>query len=372
MSISVVQKSIYQLLKDEPFYAHFILNSNILYDRFNVAIAGVTVIHGVPTFIFNTSFMARLTERQCKAVLKHEVLHLVLDHLNQGKKLDKQDQFIANLATDCAINQYLQDLPADCITLDAISKLCEKNLKPFETSDYYFDEIKKVQKKAEESGLETLDDHDVQAGDTGNAQVNKASVRATAQKAVQQAAGNAPQAVVEALSMAGEAQIPWKQVLRNFIMTRVTSSTLNTQKRVNRRFPSPVPGKKKKRTMTLGVCLDSSGSISDAQYMAFMTEVKSLCKNVEKTYLVHADCEVQKVETLGPTTKVTPTRYGSGGTAYQPAITKCVELGCDVILYFGDFDTSDVPVDPKRPFLWIGVGSQEAPAKFGKVLRLPA
>lgn len=374
-SYNVVQRSIYQLLSREPFYAHFILNSNIVYDRFKVPTAGVAVIQGVPTFIFNSEFVKSLSESECKTILKHEVLHLVMDHLLFGKDLSKHDQYIANLATDCAINQYLDNLPEGCVNLENMSKTVGYPLAPFQTSDYYYDHLKKKQKELKASGAHTMDEHDIDVGDQeggeGNAQINKAAVEAIAKKALNQAAGNAPQAIVEAMANRGAPVLPWKQILRNFVMKQVANTTLSTQKKVNRRFALPVPGKKKKRTMTLGVCTDASGSVNDDQYAMFLTELKSIAKQVEITWLIQADCVVQKVEKLTPKTTYVPSRAGNGGTAYQPAITKAKELGCDVIIYFGDFDSSDIPANPGVPFLWVGVGQQEPPAKFGKVLRLP-
>lgn len=365
-----IQRAIYQLLKDEPFFAHFILNSNIVYDKWNVPTAGVTVIQGVPTFIFNTKWMEKRDDAGCRAILKHEVMHLVMDHLTSYKPTDEHDRKLMNLATDCAINQYLQALPEGCVTLEGMSKAVGYPLDSFETSDYYYSHFKKKSEEVNASGQSTLDEHDVEVGDKGNEGVNKASVKGIAKKALTQAAGNAPQAVIDTLAMGGESQLPWKQILRNFILTRVASSTLNTAKKVNRRFAMPVPGKKKKRTMTLGVCTDSSGSVSDDQYVNFMKEIKSISKQVELTWLIQADCVVQKVEKLTAKTQISGVRAGYGGTAYQPAIDKCVELGCDVIIYFGDFDCADIPTNPRLPFLWVGVGNQTPPAKFGKVLRL--
>jgi hypothetical protein len=40
------------------------------------------------------------------------------------------------------------------------------------------------------------------------------------------------------------------------------------------------------------------------------------------------------------------------------------------IAYLGDFDSSDIPVNPGVPFLWVGVGNQPPPGNFGKVLRI--
>ena len=175
---NVVQRSIYSLLTTEPFFAHFILNSNIVYDKYKVPTAGVTVIHGVPTFVFNSEFMAKMTQQECVAVLKHEVMHLVMDHLSGIEKLTPQDKYLSNIATDCAINQYLQNLPKDCVTLERVEEAVGKKLQPFQTSDYYFEHMKKKQKEMEASGMQTLDEHDIASGEEkGNEAINKASVR---------------------------------------------------------------------------------------------------------------------------------------------------------------------------------------------------
>lgn len=377
----IIRNSVYALLKDEPFFAHFILNSNVVYDQKSIPTAAVTVRHGVPTFIFNSEFMGNQTTGGAKNILKHEVLHLVFEHTSKkfpdGEELGK---VLYNIAADCAINQYLTDLPNECVSLQNVSEKVGYKLDAWQTADYYYEHLRRVKwPKAPkgEKGLQTLDEHqfggegdeDGEEG-AGDQQVNTAAVRNLAKKALKQAAGNAPASIVAAIDAMGDATIPWKQVLRNFVMTRVTSTIEQTRKKVNRRYPLPAPGKKKKRSLTMGVCLDSSGSVSDEQYTSFMNEVKSIAKNVEKTYLIHADCQVQKVEVLTAKTKLEPTRKGYGGTAYQPAIDECKKLGCDVIIYFGDFDTSDTPTNPKVPFLWVGVGSQPAPANFGKVLRI--
>lgn len=370
---TVVQRAIHTLLTERPFYGHFILNSNMLYDKFNVPTAGVAVIDAVPTFIFNTEWLSTKTAMECADVLEHEVLHLVFDHLDHLKDVPKELLLAKNIATDCAINQYLSHLPDGCVTLDQVSRLVGYALDPFETSAYYFSHLMKKIEELEASGMTTMDEHGVDTGQgesSEGSRMNQAAVKAIAKKALGQAAGNAPQAIVSQIGAGEVAALPWKQLLRNFVMRCMSTKRTNTTKKINRRFPLPIPGKKKKRELTVGLCLDESGSMSDEQLRMVFTEVKAISKQVTKVWVIHADSEVALVEDLSKV-DFKPTRRANGGTAYQPAITKCVELGCDVIMYFGDFDSSDVPVDPKKPFLWIGVGNQKPPADFGKVLRLP-
>jgi predicted metal-dependent peptidase len=150
----------------------------------------------------------------------------------------------------------------------------------------------------------------------------------------------------------------------------ISTTTKNTRKKINRRFGLEQPGKKKKRELTLGVCVDSSGSVSDEAFQSFLTEVSRISQICQTTYLVDADCVVQNVDVIKKGKKVKNQRSGSGGTAYQPAIDKCLELKCDAIVYFGDADSSDIPKNPNIPFLWVIVGNQNPPGNFGSVVRL--
>jgi predicted metal-dependent peptidase len=370
MHASNFQKAMYQLLQNEPFYAHFILNSRIVFNHKDVPTAAATVIHGVPTFIFNEEFLAPLTIENTSGIIKHEVMHLVLNHLNDMANIDPEMKVVYNVALDCAINQYIDGLPPGMISLEVVQKLTKKPLLPFETSDYYYKNLKEEVDKIKEAGLDSMDEHGLEMeGQTKGELANGAIKRAT-QQAIKQSAGNVPNAVLQTMSDYGVVQHNWKTILKNFVLSRVSRETLNTQKRLNRRFKLPVPGKKQKRTMTLGVCVDSSGSVSDEQFISFLTEIKSISSNVSLTWLIDADSTVQHVEKLTSKSKLRKERHGCGGTAYQPAIDKARELKCDVIIYFGDGDTADMPKNPGVPFLWVLVGNQDAPGNFGKVLRL--
>lgn len=363
-----IQKAIYTLLQREPFFAHFILNSKIVYDAYKVPTAAVTVMRGVPMLIFNTEFMNTLDENGVVNVLKHEVLHLLFDHLSTTKN-EKRGAYASNIAQDCAINQYLSDLPSSCVTLASLSKAVGKPLAAFQTSDYYYDAIKEKTKEMMDAGLATFDEHGIPMEGEDLGPLAKGAIDKAAKNAAGKSAGNVPDFVTHYLGSIADAKLPWQTLLRNAIMSQVSRETRSTNKKLNRRFALPVPGKKHKRTMVLGVCVDSSGSVSDESFKMFLDEVSSISKQVTKTWLIHADCEVQAIEDLSRT-KLKAERKGNGGTAYQPAITKCLELKCNMIIYFGDFDCADTPADPGVPFIWVGVGTQKAPAEFGKVIRL--
>jgi predicted metal-dependent peptidase len=451
MYTSYLTKAIYDLLKSEPYYAHFILDCKIQYEPTtkmdngptfkiekdnpiiefegdlgstiktggfvsidgeewlkvqglgkdkivcmnvptkdftgkllftNIPTAAVTVRDMRPLIIFNIEFLKQLGQEKIKGVLKHEVLHLCLSHMEDYKTVrSSSKQYYKNIAQDCAINQYIpkNELPEWCVTLESLEKFLKTKLEPFQTSDYYYDKIMEQAEKNEGelvdgSGLKTLDEHMDGDGDEAGTADGKAIrdgvAREAMKKAAQKSAGNVPMPVQKALDIMNSGELPWKTVLKAFIMTKITSFTRLTNKKLNRRFDPPFPGKKRKRKLKVGVCTDSSGSVSDDAYQAFWGEIVGIATQGAEIIVVDADCTVQNVTTIKSKKDIKPERRGNGGTAYQPAIDECMKHKCDIIIYFGDFDTSDAPKDPGVPFLWVGVGDSPPPADFGKVLRI--
>lgn len=371
-----LEKPIYQLLKNEPFFAHFLLGCRIIFDLPEVQTASVSVNKGDITFAFNTKWFFDHPVVQQTAIIKHEIFHLLLEHCG-SRGIGITNKMAFNVALDCAINQHIPNLPNSGVTLQSLQKLTKKPLLPFETGEYYYNEMKEV---IEEANSQPHDHDFMQKGDsdeTGEAsgavkEQARIAVKHAAGQAVAASAGNVPDAVQGILGkLNAAAKIPWKQQLRNFVSSARSTKNKNTRMKPNRRFELEQPGRKKIRELVLGVCTDSSGSVSDESYAAFMNEIASISKNTKITYLVHADCQVQKVDVIKDgkaKAGVLTTRHGAGGTAYQPAIDKCIELRCDAIIYFGDMDSADKPKNPGIPFIWVRVGKQTPPGDFGRIL----
>ena len=367
-----MESTINYLLNTRPFYAHFFLNSKIIYDDKNVPTGAAALINATPTLYFNTEFMELQTQEQLAGLVEHEVLHILFDHITTFKEENLLNKDVANIAMDLAINQYIHTLPVmkegSPITLEGVNKKFGLNLPAFETWEFYYQHlIKNVDKMG---SFSTIDNHDMMKGNMSPSEA-KAVIRDALDKAIKSSSGNVPEAIAKVFAnLSEEAKVPWQQVLANFVAKSISSTVRHSRKKINRRFGIHRPGRIKKRELTLGVCVDSSGSVSDESYKSFMTEIKRISKITQKTYLVDADCVVQDVKVIKKNKAFEATRKGCGGTAYQPAIDECMKLGCDAIVYFGDFDTSDTPKNPGIPFLWVGVGDSKKPGDFGGEIRI--
>jgi predicted metal-dependent peptidase len=365
-----IEKAIKTLLDDKPFYAYFFLDSRISYDTLGVPTAGVRAIPTGVEFIFNTEWVNQHKPEQIAAIIEHEVLHVLFEHvlLYKDPNIEKH---IANIAQDASINQFIESLPENCVTIEALEKELNIKLQREQTWEYYYSKLIKHKDKLQNTT--TLDMHDLESELVGEGKPfqSKAALKAAVDRAMKCSKGNVPQAVLKAYdALSAEQKVPWQQVLSNFVARASSSISRSTRKKTNRRFGMEQPGKIKKRELVLGVCADSSGSISEESFQQFLAEIVRISKHCQKVIYVDADCEVQKVEVLKKNKPPKLERHGFGGTAYQPAINKCMEHKVDAIIYFGDFDSSDTPTNPGVPFLWVGVGEQNPPGNFGSVIRI--
>lgn len=370
-----LEKAVYILLDRSPFFAHVYLNSRVEMTK-SVPTAGVRLSQNGLEMFFNPEWINSLSPDALATVIEHEILHVAFDHVKV--KSPKGQHMLYNIAQDCAINQWLDQHHINSfkgVTLDSLSKELEMKLEPKQTWEYYYNKIM-------ESGKVKIvrcnfDDHGSFGDDTdsdGNPIAEdeaKGALKDILDKAAKQSKGNIPEALEKIISELNKAaKLPWKQLLANFVASCTVSKNRHTRKKANRRYGLDQPGRVRLRELRLGVCEDTSGSISLADTARFRSEISQIVMASATVVWVDADCSVQQVKKLKKGAKAPNSRKGSGGTAYQPAIDECMKANVDAIIYFGDFDTSDVPKDPGVPFLWVGVGDQEPPAKFGRVIRL--
>ena len=379
-SMNRVQKALEKLLSSHRFYANFFLNCNVIYNHPGIERAAVGVDKkGTINLYFNMPWMEEHATIKAVAVIKHEIMHIMFEHIYEGPEYKGTDwnHQMANVAMDASINQWIPNLPDQCVTLEFFKERLGPDVEVLEkqTWIYYYNLMKNNPDKFPEKSLEdkVLDSHEFFDSD-GNKipkEQARAIVREAIDKAMKASAGDVPGELKNAIgSFYAEPKINWKQQLRVFVSKSSSSTRRFSNKKPNRRMGFDAPGTTRKRELTLGVCVDSSGSVSDEAYASFLDEITDIAKHVKLTYLIDADCKVQNVEKIGKKKKPTRERTGYGGTAYQPAIDKAMELQCDAIIYFGDMDSADQPNNPGVPFLWVIVGSQNPPAEFGGQVRL--
>ena len=98
-----------KLMWDEPFFSN-ILRSVTKVRSESIPTAGVLAKDGDIKMWWNPGFVAGLTSKQVKGLLKHEAYHLVFEHTTTRRQ---EPHIIHNYATDLAINSLIpeEELP---------------------------------------------------------------------------------------------------------------------------------------------------------------------------------------------------------------------------------------------------------------------
>jgi predicted metal-dependent peptidase len=309
-------------------------------------------------------------------VLVHEFYHLVFEHVTgrlpdelagvMGKKqptAEEQKLFrLWNIAADLAINYHIgaENLPDGC---------CIPGGPMFEdvpgdmTSEYYFELLKKKQKEKEQEQESQEqgqgDDSDVSPGDSDDgsgegapqsfdmddagqfdshddwnenetssqpeaaADIARERLKEALKKATAEAAskgwGNISASCRKDILERLTSKVDWRKVLRYFVKTSQRAEKRSTPKRLNRRYAYVHPGRKVKRTASIAVSIDQSGSVSDSMLAAFYAELEKL-SDIATFTVIPFDSEVVEdaVYEWKKGQSHPKKRYTCGGTDFNP------------------------------------------------------
>lgn len=371
---------------DRAFYANFLLRMNVEFGN-RIPTAGVSITDRI-NFYINPHFFLSLGIGQQIELIIHEIEHIVYLHPIRSKQLTDassskmNDHKLYNIAADANINIPLKDLTENLgVTIERLNEQLKEYGSKQRISDKDAAEVHywKLKQFQEEMGDKLpqgfgegedgeCDDHSTWEESDANEELAKATVKEATNKAAEATGvGNCPSHIVKQMNELNKSLVNWKRELQQFAVRTLKYNRERTRAKRNRRTGIINPGSRKQPKVKLAVCCDSSGSVSDESFTQFFAEIEKITQMGVEVTVIDADCGVAAVYEY-KRGKTNVQRHGNGGTAYQPAISKAKELKVDGIIYFGDFDCSDTPNDPKIPFLWAGVGTQKPPASFGKVV----
>jgi predicted metal-dependent peptidase len=321
-----LNKLTWSLLQQEPFFAAL---SRRIHKSATTAVptAGVKINKDTGHFemVYNPAFFEGLTPTEQRAVLKHEMYHLIFQHVT-GRLPPEGMSKMWNVATDLAINSFIaEELPeGGCIPGKA----------PFEeypaemSAEWYFSKLQNDEQFQQDSN-DGEGDGDPQSGDgePGDGQGQSGSglpdslddhsgwgdvdqeTRALAEERLKDAVRKASEEVNaggrgwgsvtascrKKIQDMVKARVNWRSVLRYFIKTSQRANKRSTVRRINKRFPYIHAGKRVSRTAKIAISIDQSGSVSDAMLAAFFVELENLAKYAEFT-VVPFDTEVAESE----------------------------------------------------------------------------
>ena len=267
-------------------------------------------------FYYNSEFINELPPRQVEFLVGHEVLHCVYDHM--GRRGDRQPR-LSNIAADYCVNQDLveQRIGEKISVVPILFDSKFKGQSYEEVYDYLYENADKIDISQLEKMVldEHLEDGDGDADDgNGSGKGNgrpklskeeaaairdeiKGAVIAAAQAA---GAGNLPMGVKRLLKDLTAPVIGWKELLQQQITAVIKNDF--TWARPSRRswhMDAILPGLKPGDMIDICIGMDQSGSISEADSKAFLSEIKGIMEAFDeyKITLWCFDTEIYNMQT---------------------------------------------------------------------------
>lgn len=307
---------------------------------------------------YNPKFMRSLGKAERVGVIRHELYHLIFQHVLGRGVSDPDNQKLYNWATDLAINSIIgyENLPKMCLfpgkrPIDpATGKPVEgvyadflENAKPNESSDYYFEELKRIRDEEREkngggdgtidimnSPIDSMDDH---SGWGELPEEIAEQLRGKLKDMVEKAAKNAertnnwgsvPAHIQEMIRKMISREIDWRSVLKNFIGRCRSMERYATIKKINKKMPYIHPGVKRPLHANFACFMDQSGSMTDEDIALLFAELQSLSTLIEiDTYHFDTEIDENSYRRWKKNDPFPPLRTRSGGTDFQAVADFC-------------------------------------------------
>jgi predicted metal-dependent peptidase len=328
-SVKPLTNAIIQLVMEEAFFGHVLQNLSRQMTT-DVPTAAVRLVGPAIELLVNPHFFNEtLSTKHRQGVLKHEVLHIVYRHLFRRSLYDRVPHLVYNIAADIVVNQYIDEeyLPEDALLPESFPDL---DLDWSRSLDYYIEKLmsEKGEAAMESLGIESVGAHvfwdeaetEEHAMDAQMASyaldriVVNAFDRATREKSI----GKLPADLIRQIGEIRKSQKPllnWRRALRVMAESAKSTRVTMTYKRVSKRFGYR-PGVSIRRRNRLLVAIDTSGSISNRDLVAFFEEIYHIWKAGASILVLECDAMVQQFyEYKG---RPNLNLKGGGGTSFDP------------------------------------------------------
>jgi len=394
MSTRVLENCIVRLLKERPFYGHLLVG--VLREESSAPYPlGITVRDGAPRLTVNEELFADYPARAQNALMEHCVKHLL--HLHMARRKER-NRFDWDIACDLAINPGIADMPLEAPRPEyfalpdglAAEEYYQQLIDPFGCGNLEGAGIGDAGQDvggavgdgpAEAVGGQNsavsapMDNHAVwDESDSTPLRLAEEVVRGMVREAWQKCDGVVPgelQSLVTGYLL--PPQLPWRQILRQFVATAGRIGRQSTWQRENRRFAHVTPGSRKRHRLTLLVGIDVSDSTNAPELReAFGRELLQIARGRDAAITVlYANSRIQRVDSFRGSA-FTPVSYlGGGFTDLRPVFdyARGMQPRPAAIIYLTD-GVGPAPERMEFPTLWVLTMDGQQPVPWGVELRL--
>lgn len=380
MKVTGLERAIMGLIQEDRFYAEMILQMDRREDSKVLGGAAAVGVVPRPTLYYHPEIFENNTVETGKHLLKHEVGHLLLEHLQRlGGSMNK----IQNVAADLAVNSFIDGFQGlktkdedggwtykpGCTVENLLPQF--PSLVRGQTMEWYVEKLK--QDGADQGNVgDPTDDHS-KWGEPGtkSSEMDEMVVKGMIQDAVDRAhkaGGKVPDELRDLIKRLLASRNQWQRELQRFPQDAEICGSEDTWRRRNRRLGLQVPGTKKIRKVKIVGGIDVSGSVGGPLLELFYSEMDKIAEYAE-VVAVFFDHAVQLTVPWDQVRKIKKIP-GGGGTLFQPMLDEAKRLKADGLVMLTDGMNGDSIAKPKFPVIWAVPGQYEYAPPFGKRLTI--
>ena len=374
--------------------------------------------------IYDRAFIDRLNDKQIAFLVLHENMHKAYRHLVVWQKLYKENAHLANVACDYVINLQIQDYDPSGHHVEMptneegeIMGCIDEKYRGMDAHEVYNLLVKKYGKdygkgkifviggnghpssedgegegKQSDGDVEKLpdgfDSHDWEGAQEASPEEQEQQAKEI-ESALRQGSilvgkmgGNVQRGISEMLIP----KIDWKEALREFVKSVTQGKDKTTWRRLHKRYIASdiiMPSSYDENVGNIVIGIDTSGSIGTNELNQFLSEVKSICDEVnpEAIDLLYWDTHVASRETYtnnelaGLTSETKPAGGGGTDPTCVPKFMAKHNIKGECLLmltdgYIGHQDASDYASLGSMPLLWCVKGNTNFDAPVGKTVHV--
>lgn len=341
---------------DSVFYTTVCFNLIHKFDE-TVATAATDGKH----IFFNPKFFMSLNVEEQIFLLLHETMHCAYMHMERVADRDKKKW---NMAADYVINLQLVERGFSMPKMGLL--------------DYKYHGFNTEQVFVQLPDPPKNDDFEIDLlpyeGDQEELQrsIEDILVQASIQsKIANDSPGSIPDDIQIFLNKLLSPKLPWQRILQKYLHN-LSKDDYSFRKPNRRFFPKYIlPSLHSEKVCDLAVAVDTSGSVTDEDFNAVISEVNSIMKMMkpEKISFIQFDTEIKSVTNIHSVTDLMNTKFtGRGGTHIVPVIDWINENKPKVTLIFTDGQFRFYDASTKSNVVWMIQDNTAFNTSFGKVI----
>ena len=362
------------LLEEDQFFGYFYLQMTHRI-RFDMASAfGINLKQGGYVLYVNPFILLRQSPDVMKDGIKREVLHIISAHLMRVKALSQGlHKTAVHMAMDMVVNDYLEHVDRDAVTVANVNARFGLLLKRFRTIEYYAKAIDKVMKEKPDLFV-PIDNADTAVAMEFDPQtshdiwdesdsIDTDTMDQITERYINEASKGDMEGYVKSLIdtfQKTRRALPWYFYLKK-LMGKVASGYKKTTMRRNRRQPErlELSGTLRQHKANVWVALDMSGSITDVEFTNALEQVLQIVHAYNhRITVVECDNEVRRTYTMKSVKDVKPRLDVRGATAFTPVFSMANQNRVDLLVYFTDGKGEERLREAPRGYkvLWVLTG----------------